>query len=239
MEASYKKVVRSYEMVPFRATVGVFGCIHCRCFIGYVSDCIHINHESAWIRPLLASHVFPVDDSNFIKCHCDAVIGMNEGGLYHIGSIMRSRLPYDVSRAFGLMPRLIGSPEYNLIICEEPGCSRFYGLYSSFVRTVETNILFPSVLAHNIIMPDDYTRYLRCLCGRRVGNLIRGDCVRLHSYVIVGENDPRLREIIVPQAYDLFQNDDEVDPVRIIDLDSDSDSEFEVIVDSGLESDFD
>lgn len=239
MELLFEKIIMTYELIPFRTSSLVFGCGRCQRFIGLASDCINVDAESAWIRPLHSSHVFPVDDSNYIRCVCGALLGYNEGGLYHIGSIMLTRIPYDTSRAFGLMPRFIRPPDFDLIICNNPGCNRFYGLNSMFVRAVENNIIFPSFLASNMVMVHDYARLLRCVCGNRIGSLIDGNCVRLHTYAIVGIDDPRLREIIVPRGYDLFQNDDEDDMFHFIDPDSDSDSEFEVFIDSGVESDFD
>lgn len=237
MEPQYKAIMETYEMVLFRSTTSVFGCSHCRSFIGCVPDCITINDESAWIRPIYTSHVFPVDDSNFIQCQCNAIIGLNEGGTYHIGSIMQSQLPFDVSRASGLMPRLTRSPGCDLIICENEECGRFYGLNSSLVRTAGANVYIPSAVAHNIIVLHDYTLMLSCICGNRIGRLVEENYVRLHKYSIVKENDPRLREIIVPQTYSLIENGNAEPDQIVIDLDSDSDSEWEITSDSGLESD--
>lgn len=237
MEFQYKKIFETYEMGLFRSVTDVFGCSHCRCFIGRVPDCVTITDESAWIRPIHTSHIFPCDDGVFIRCQCNAIIGINEGGLYHISSIILSQLPFDDSRAYGLMPRFTQSPGCDIIICENEGCGRFFGLHSTLVKTIGVNLHIPSAVAHNIILLNDYTHMLSCICGNRIGRLIEENIVRLHKYVIVKENDPCLREIIVPQMYNLIHNDnEELDQVEFIDPDSDSDSEWEDVFDSGFES---
>lgn len=229
-------IVRSHEMFSFRSAERVFGCSDCGQFFGQTSQCVTLHERemglyTAWIRPLYITNVYPIRalGSGFVFCRCGAAIGKDEGGTYYLTELQTGYLPFDTSRSFGLVPRLLEEePKYDFIMCKNETCNRFFGLNSSLTRTDEGILYIPCVFLFNAALLREHLQRLICICGTSIGRIVDLNIARLHTYNIVSRlNFDRIRESTVPSD---FQFQDDVENFDNIDSEGD---------DSGFENDTD